>query len=70
MIAMNIAAGQASTTWPAPKRRSWNACNAVTAAQITMAANTLQVRWLSSSPDERIAIATLSTVGASTSAAP
>ena len=44
MIAMNIAAGQASTMWPAPKRRSWNACSAVIAAQISIAAKTPQAR--------------------------
>ena len=70
MIAMNIAAGHESTTWPAPNRRSWNACSVVIAAQISMAAKTLQVRCVSPSPAARIAIATLSTVGASTSTAP
>ncbi len=40
------------------------------AALITNAANTLQVRYVSSSPEERTAIATLRTVGASMSAAP
>ena len=44
MMAMNIAAGQASTTWPAPKRWNRDACNAVMPAQITMAENTLHVR--------------------------
>ena len=70
MIAMNIAAGQASAMWPAPNLRSWNACNAVIAAQISIAAKTLQVRCLSSSPEARTATTTFSTVGASTSAAP
>ena len=44
MIAMNSAAGQVSTTWPAPNRQAWNACNAVIAALITSAAKTDQVR--------------------------
>ena len=70
MIPMNSAAGQVSTIWPAPNRHSWNACSAVIAALIKSAAKTLQVRKVSSSPEERIAMATFSTVGASTSAAP
>ena len=44
MIAMNIAAGQASAMWPAPNRRSWNACSAVMTAQVIIAAKTPQVR--------------------------
>ena len=44
MIAMNIAAGQESTTWPAPSRRSWSAWMVVIAAQISIAAKTLHVR--------------------------
>ena len=44
MIAMNIAAGQVSTMWPAPNRHSWNDCKVVIAAQISIAAKTLQVK--------------------------
>ena len=44
VIAMNIAAGQVRTTCPAPKRHSWTAWNAVIAAQISIAAKTLQAR--------------------------
>ena len=44
MIAMNMAAGQVSAMCPAPNRHSWNACNEVIAAQINIAAKTLQVK--------------------------
>ena len=70
MIAMNSAAGQESTIWPAPNRQNWNAWRAVIAALISSAAKTLQIRKVSSSPEERIATATFSAVGASMSAAP
>ena len=70
MIAMNMAAGQVSTTWPAPNRPRCIACRAVMAAQISIAAKTLQVRYRSPRPAARIAIATVSTIGARLRAAP
>ena len=44
MIAINMAAGQVSTTWPDPNRHSCMAWKVVTAAQMSIAAKTAQVR--------------------------
>ena len=44
MIAMNSAAGQVSTMWPAPKRQNRIACTAVITEVISSAVKTPQVR--------------------------
>ena len=65
-----MADDQVSTMWPAPNLPNRKTCSAVITAQVNMPAKTPQTSQVSSRPAARKPIATLSTVGARTSAAP